>query len=235
MPPELRKRKVSTVETPTAATVKKSKQIKTLKDITEPKIVPKVTKTKPKSLAEAPIKKAAGANLKSTNSKIKVGETLSLDGFGGEFETNEGVTTTLQELVDESTAGVVLFTYPKASTPGCTTQACLFRDQYKPLTASGFSIYGLSKDSPKSNTNFKTKQKLPYPLLCDPNASLITAIGLRKPPSGTTRGVFIIDKTGKVLAAEPGGPAATVEVAKRIIEQGTSERLSSSDEEGESE
>ncbi|CAD6505164.1 BgTH12-00659 [Blumeria graminis f. sp. triticale] len=235
MPPELRKRKVSTVETPTAATVKKSKQIKTLRGITESKIVPKVTKTKPKSPSEAPIKKAAGANLKSANSKVKVGETLSLDGFGGEIETNEGVTTTLQELVDESTAGVVLFTYPKASTPGCTTQACLFRDQYKSLTASGFSIYGLSKDSPKSNSNFKTKQKLPYPLLCDPNASLITAIGLRKPPSGTTRGVFVIDKTGKVLATEPGGPAATVEVAKRIIEQGTSERLSASDEEDESE
>lgn len=234
MPPELRKRKVSTIEIPTASIVKKSKQIKTLKETTEVEVAPKAIRTKAKSLAEKPAKKATSSNLKSTKSNIKVGENLLLDGYGGEIETNEGVTTTLHKLVDESVAGVVLFTYPKASTPGCTTQACLFRDQYKSLTASGFSIYGLSRDSTKANTNFKTKQKLPYPLLCDPSASLITAIGLRKPPSGTTRGVFVINKTGKVLAAEPGGPAATLEVAKRIIGQDINESLSLSDEEDES-
>jgi peroxiredoxin Q/BCP len=85
------------------------------------------------------------------------------------------------------------------------------------LTATGFSIYGLSKDSPKANTNFKEKQKLPYPLLCDPSATLITAIGLKKAPSGTVRGVFVIDKSGKVLAAEPGSPAGTVGVVKKLV------------------
>lgn len=98
-----------------------------------------------------------------------------------------------------------------------TTQACLFRDSYEPLTATGLSIYGLSTDSPKANTTFKTKQKLPYPLLCDPNATLIAAIGLKKAPKGTTRGVFVVDKSGKVLAAEPGGPAPTVEVVKKLV------------------
>jgi peroxiredoxin Q/BCP len=85
------------------------------------------------------------------------------------------------------------------------------------LTSTGFSIYGLSKDSPKANTTFKTKQNLQYPLLCDPSATLIEAIGLKKAPSGTVRGVFVVDKTGKVLAAEGGGPAATVEVVKKLI------------------
>lgn len=101
---------------------------------------------------------------------------------------------------------------------GCTTQVCLFRDSYAPLTATGLAIYGLSTDSPKANTTFKTKQNLPYPLLCDPSAGLIQAIGFKKVPKGTQRGVFVVDKEGKVLAVEAGGPAATVEVVKGIVE-----------------
>lgn len=87
-----------------------------------------------------------------------------------------------------------------------TTQVCAFRDDYTPLTATGFSIYGLSKDSPKANTTFKTKQNLPYTLLCDTSSTLISAIGLKKAPNGTTRGVFVVDKSGKILAAEAGSP-----------------------------
>ncbi len=79
------------------------------------------------------------------------------------------------------------------------------------------SIFGLSTDSPKSNTTFKTKQNLPYALLCDPKQTLIDAIGMKKAGNKTTRGVFVVDKTGKVLAAEAGGPAPTVEVVKEIV------------------
>jgi peroxiredoxin Q/BCP len=85
------------------------------------------------------------------------------------------------------------------------------------LTATGLSIYGLSTDSPKANTNFKEKKELPYPLICDTSATLISAIGLKKAPSGTTRGVFVVDKAGKVLAAEPGSPPGTVEVVKKLV------------------
>jgi peroxiredoxin Q/BCP len=53
-------------------------------------------------------------------------------------------------------------------------------------------------------------------LLCDPSATLIGAIGFKK-VTGTTRGVFAVDKSGKVLAAEPGGPAATVQVIKKLV------------------
>jgi peroxiredoxin Q/BCP len=98
-----------------------------------------------------------------------------------------------------------------------TKQVCLFRDSYEPFTAAGYSIFGLSNDSPKANTTFKTKQKLPYTLLCDPAQTLISAIGLKKAPKGTTRGVFVVDKSGKVLAAEPGGPDATCEVVKKLV------------------
>jgi AhpC/TSA family len=93
----------------------------------------------------------------------------------------------------------------------------MFRDEYKPLTSTGFAIYGLSRDLPTANHNFVTKQSLPYPLLCDPAATLITAIGMKKLPSGTIRGVFVIDKSGKVLAAEPGSPDATVNVVRRLV------------------
>ncbi|RMY97295.1 hypothetical protein D0860_08662 [Hortaea werneckii] len=149
----------------------------------------------------------------------KTGDTIPLDNFAAEIETHEGEKTSLQQLVKESKAGVVLFTYPKASTPGCTTQACLFRDAYDPLTTTGLSIYGLSTDSPKSNSSFKTKQSLPYPLLCDPSAALIGAIGYKKAPRGTTRGVFVVDKSGKVLVSEAGGPKETVEVVRRVVKE----------------
>ena len=100
-----------------------------------------------------------------------------------------------------------------------TTQVCLFRDAYEPLTATGLSIYGLSTDAPKANTTFKTKQKLPYTLLCDPSATLIQAIGFQKASRGTTRAVFAVDKSGKVLAAKAGNPQATVAVVEALVAQ----------------
>ncbi|KAL7949466.1 thioredoxin-like protein [Trichoderma barbatum] len=151
--------------------------------------------------------------------KIAVGDVIDLEGFGGEIQTNDGDSTSLKKLVDDSKSGVVLFTYPKASTPGCTTQVCLFRDSYDPLTADGLAIYGLSTDSTKANTTFKEKQKLPYPLLCDPQATLIAAIGLKKQPKGTQRGVFVVNKEGKVLVAEAGGPAATADRVKALVKE----------------
>jgi peroxiredoxin Q/BCP len=98
-----------------------------------------------------------------------------------------------------------------------TKQACLFRDNHTHLTSSGLSIYGLSGDSPKANTTFKTKQNLQYPLLCDPKATLIAAIGLKKSPKGTMRGVFAVDKKGKILLREAGGPDATVDAVQKIV------------------
>lgn len=102
------------------------------------------------------------------------------------------------------------------SHPTGTAQACLFRDSYATLTAGGLAIYGLSADSPRANTTFKDKQALPYPLLCDPAATLIAAIGLAKSPRGTARGIFAVDRAGKVLAAQVGSPVGTVDVARKL-------------------
>ncbi|OAA36698.1 merozoite capping protein-1 [Beauveria brongniartii RCEF 3172] len=174
----------------------------------------------PKNEAAATATAAAAAPAPTKGSKqVAVGDVVDLDDFGGEIETNDGKKTTLKKLVDESESGVVLFTYPKASTPGCTKQVCFFRDDYAPLTAGGLAIYGLSADSPKANTAFQTKQKLQYPLLCDADSTLIGAIGLKKNPRGTQRGVFVIDKAGKVLVAEAGSPQGTVDRVKALVEE----------------
>ncbi|CAK7245071.1 MAG: thioredoxin peroxidase dot5 [Sporothrix thermara] len=206
----------------TEKTEKTEKAEKTDKPEKEEK--PEITE-KPKKAAKAATKKAAPAKKpKDTSAPAppfpEVGSTIDLEGFGGSIQTNDGTTTTLKELVEASKAGVVLFTYPKASTPGCTKQACLFRDEYTPLTAGGLAIYGLSNDSPEANTRFQTNQKLPYPLLCDPEQTLIGAIGLRKSPITTAvRGVFVVDKSGKVLAAEAGSPDGTVATVQKIVNE----------------
>ncbi|KAL2863035.1 thioredoxin peroxidase DOT5 [Aspergillus lucknowensis] len=179
-----------------------------------PVVVKKRTKTKAPATVFTP---TGDSTPSSTQTVPTVGEDVNLDGFGGEIETNDGTKTTLKALVDESKSGVVLFTYPKASTPGCTKQACLFRDGYDKLTSTGLSIYGLSADSPKANTTFKTKQNLPFPLLCDTASTLIGAIGFKKSPRGTTRGVFVVDKAGKVLILQAGGPDATVEAVRQLV------------------
>lgn len=98
-----------------------------------------------------------------------------------------------------------------------TKQACLFRDKYDYITSTGLSIYGLSADSIKANSSFKAKQSLPYPLLCDTASTLISSLGFKKTPRGTTRGVFAVDKQGKVLLLQPGGPDATVDAVQQLI------------------
>jgi thioredoxin-dependent peroxiredoxin len=228
---ELRKRKAPVEPAPAPLSKKKTNPVKDVID-----------------KAKAVIKDKEQPAAASNTSPPTVGAVVDLEGFGGEVETHDGNKTTLKKLVNESSNGVVLFTYPKASTPGCkfcanrtllqnilliiqgTKQACLFRDDWKNLTSTGFAIYGLSNDSPKANTTFKTKQNLPYTLLCDPSRSLITAIGLGATKGKTTRGVFVIDKDGKVLAAEPGGPAPTVEVVKKLISSDTSGEASTTAE-----
>ncbi len=81
-------------------------------------------------------------------------------------------------------------------------------------------MYGLSTDSAKSNTNFATKQSLPFPLLCDPSGTLIGAIGMKKAPKSTTRGVVVIDKEGKVNVWEQAGPQKTVDAVMGYVQAG---------------
>ena len=101
---ELRKRKAPAEPVPPPPSKKKSNPIKYA-----------VSKAK----AAVAGKKGASTNGTDSGSGPTVGSTIELEGFGGEIETNDGGKTSLKALVDQSKAGVVLFTYPKASTPGC--------------------------------------------------------------------------------------------------------------------
>ncbi|KAJ9498025.1 thioredoxin peroxidase dot5 [Exophiala xenobiotica] len=235
MPVELRKRPApkepATAPPPTKRGSGAGNTVERLAEKAKAAVTNKATKddSAPTAAAEAPITAAAEPKpngTASTGGKIGVGEKIALDGFGGTLQTNDGQDVTLKDLLDKSLAGIVVFTYPKASTPGCTTQACLFRDNYAPITGASLSIYGLSTDSPKANSTFVTKQKLQYPLLCDPNATLTSAIGMKKPGPGksTTRGVVVIDKQGVVRVWEQAGPAKTLDAVLEYVKtQGMTE------------
>jgi peroxiredoxin Q/BCP len=105
---------------------------------------------------------------------------------------------------------VVLYFYPKDDTPGCTTEACNFRDDYSALTAAGAVVLGVSPDSIKSHRSFKNKYELPFLLLSDPDhkvADVYGAWGLKKMMGksymGIIRSTFVIDETGKLMRAFP--------------------------------
>ncbi|MFW6019640.1 MAG: thioredoxin-dependent thiol peroxidase [Bacteroidales bacterium] len=100
---------------------------------------------------------------------------------------------------------LILFFYPKASTPGCTAEACNLRDYYKELEEKGFALLGVSADSPKRQQNFKAKNNLPYPLIPDVDKEIINAYGVWGPKKfmgkeyeGINRTTFVIDEEGKI-------------------------------------
>ncbi len=100
---------------------------------------------------------------------------------------------------------IILFFYPKASTPGCTVEACDFRDHYSDLAAKGFEVIGVSADSVKRQLNFATKQELNYNLIADEEKSIITAFEAWGPKKfmgrefdGIHRHTYVIDEEGKI-------------------------------------
>lgn len=121
MAPELRKRKAP-APAPEPAPKKTSKVSKAVAKVKQA-VVGEPEKSEEASAPAAPAAAAAKTGAPT------VGDIISLEGFGGEIETHEGKKTTLKALVDESKSGVVLFTYPKASTPGCK----LFSSLYLPI------------------------------------------------------------------------------------------------------
>ncbi len=80
-------------------------------------------------------------------------------------------------LSDYAGRHLVVFFYPAAMTPGCTTEACDFRDSLEPLRAAGYDVVGISPDSPATLAQFVEKESLPFPLLADPDRTVLTAYG----------------------------------------------------------
>ena len=103
---------------------------------------------------------------------------------------------------------VVLYFYPKDSTPGCTRQAQAFRDAFAQFVEAGAVVIGISKDSVKSHLNFATKQELPFVLLSDTEHTVLEAYEVwqekklyGKVSMGVVRSVYVIDEEGKIAAA----------------------------------
>ena len=104
----------------------------------------------------------------------------------------------------------VLYAYPKDSTPGCTTEACDFRDNLARVQSLGAQVYGLSRDSLKSHQNFIAKQNLPFRLLSDPDCALLKPLGAfgkkvmyGKEVEGIIRSTFLVDPKGLIRHVWP--------------------------------
>jgi peroxiredoxin Q/BCP len=99
---------------------------------------------------------------------------------------------------------VVLYFYPKDDTPGCTKEACSFRDNLQPIRDMGAEIIGVSLDSIESHGKFASKYDLSFPLISDKEKRIANAYGvLRDTGTSTNRVTFIIDKTGKIAKVFP--------------------------------
>ena len=138
-------------------------------------------------------------------SKDQNGNTISLDQFKGKK--------------------VVLYVYPKDNTPGCTTEACDFRDNYQGLKAKGMEVLGVSVDDEKSHQKFITKYDLPFTLIADTDKAIVEAYGVWAEKSmygkkymGTNRTTFIIDEQGNIahIISKVDTKAATAQVLALI-------------------
>ncbi|WP_152286403.1 thioredoxin-dependent thiol peroxidase [Flavicella marina] len=113
---------------------------------------------------------------------------------------NKGNTISLEDYRGKK---LVLFFYPKASTPGCTAEACNLRDNYQMFLSKGYAILGVSADSAKRQQNWIDKNELPFPLLADEDKNVIEAFGVWGPKKfmgreydGIHRTTFVIDENG---------------------------------------
>lgn len=141
------------------------------------------------------------------------------------LQDDQGRTVTNADLKGRWT---VLYAYPKDSTPGCTTEACDFRDRQAALKKLGAQVYGISRDSLKSHQNFIAKQGLTFPLLSDPDTALLKPLGAfgtklmyGKEVLGIIRSTFLVDPEGIIRHAWPkvsvkGHVEEVVEVLKGL-------------------
>ena len=118
-------------------------------------------------------------------------------------------------LADFKGRKVIVYFYPAASTPGCTKQACAFRDSLAELNGAGIDVVGISPDKPEKLAKFRNAEALTFPLLSDPERKVLTAWGTfgekkmyGKTVQGVIRSTFLIDEKGKIALAQYNVKAA---------------------------
>ncbi|WP_204806857.1 thioredoxin-dependent thiol peroxidase [Mycobacterium riyadhense] len=130
-------------------------------------------------------------------------------------------------LADYRGRRVVVYFYPAASTPGCTKQACAFRDSLSELNDAGVDVVGISPDKPEKLAKFRDAEGLTFPLLSDPDRKALTAWGAYgeklmygKTVTGVIRSTFVVDEKGKIAVAQYNVKAAhTATNIQKIIGQ----------------
>lgn len=128
--------------------------------------------------------------------------TLKIGDKAPDFEALDNLGNSVS-LGDYSGKKLVMFFYPKASTPGCTMEACNLRDNYNTFLSKGYDVLGVSADSAKRQQNWIDKHELPFPLLADEDKKVIEAFGVWGPKKfmgreydGIHRTTFVIDEKG---------------------------------------
>lgn len=113
------------------------------------------------------------------------------------------------KLSDFAGRKVIVYFYPAASTPGCTKQACDFRDSLAELNEAGIDVVGISPDKPEKLAKFRDAEHLTFPLLSDPDRAVLTAWGAfgeksmyGKTVQGVIRSTFVVDEQGKIEVAQ---------------------------------
>lgn len=129
---------------------------------------------------------------------LKVGDKMP----SFEVQDQDGNIVKSEDFIGNGRKTIVYF-YPKDNTSGCTAEACSFRDNYAALTAAGYNVVGVSKDSAKSHTGFRAKYELPFRLLADTSTQMLQAFGAwgekkmyGRTVLGTLRRTFIFDEAG---------------------------------------
>lgn len=127
---------------------------------------------------------------------LKIGEQMP----SFTLEDQDGTEIPSESLVGEGP--LVIFFYPADHTPGCTTQACGFRDQHQDFSDAGARVVGISKDSVASHADFVKQRNLPYTLLSDPDDQVRRAFGVHRALMGLVPGrvTFVLDRVGVVRA-----------------------------------
>lgn len=120
--------------------------------------------------------------------------------FSGKDQNGKSIS-----LSDFSGKDIILYFYPKDDTPGCTAEACSFRDNYQSLSQQGFVVLGVSTDDEKSHLKFINKHSLPFPLIADTDRKIVESYGVwveksmyGKKYMGVARKTFIIGKDGNI-------------------------------------
>jgi thioredoxin-dependent peroxiredoxin len=127
-----------------------------------------------------------------------------------------GHVRTLEEFKGRS---VVLYFYPRDATPGCTAEACAFRDSWTKLEAAGAQVLGVSTDDVASHAKFANEHKLPFPLLADPEKKILRAYGVDSTLGLAKRVTFVIDRAGVVAKVFPDvDPALHANEVSAVLE-----------------